>query len=173
MHFFGDFEHVFWRSSLYSLEKFTNFCGGSEAVRHLGITVSVTCLSVRPPVRPSVWASACLSHFSSDYNFATVHVSHCIPCDMTFTWDHNFWPRDLHLQLWPAFVKSLPSFSYIGQENPTGSVVLDFSVWYCLSGTELPVCYFYAYLQGRGTRKIIYYLLFDLDRFISVSGGLL
>ena len=33
-------------------------------------------------------------------------------------------------------------FSYTGQENPTGSVVLDFSVWYCLSGTELPVCYF-------------------------------
>ena len=31
-------------------------------------------------------------------------------------------------------------FSYTGQENPTGSVVLDFSVWYCLSGTELPVC---------------------------------
>ena len=30
-------------------------------------------------------------------------------------------------------------FSYTGQENPTGSVVLDFSVWYCLSGTALPV----------------------------------
>ena len=27
-------------------------------------------------------------------------------------------------------------FSYTGQENPTGSVVLDFSVWYCLSGTH-------------------------------------
>ena len=26
-------------------------------------------------------------------------------------------------------------FSYTGQENLTGSVVLDFSVWYCLSGT--------------------------------------
>ena len=106
MHFFGDFEHVFWRSSLYSLENFTNFCGGSEAVRHLEITVSVICLSVRPSVRPSVWASARLSHFSSDYNFATVHVSHCIPCDMTFLWYHNFWPRDLHLELWPAFVKT-------------------------------------------------------------------
>ena len=32
------------------------------------------------------------------------------------------------------------SFSYTRQEIPTGSVVLDFSVWYCLSGTELPVC---------------------------------
>ena len=31
-------------------------------------------------------------------------------------------------------------FSYTGQENPNGSVVLDFSVWYCLPGTELPVC---------------------------------
>ena len=30
-------------------------------------------------------------------------------------------------------------FSDTGQENPTGSVVLDFSVWYCLSGTALPV----------------------------------
>ena len=30
-------------------------------------------------------------------------------------------------------------FSYTGQENPTGSLVLDFSVWYCLSGTALPV----------------------------------
>ena len=27
-------------------------------------------------------------------------------------------------------------FSYTRQENPTGSVVLDFSVWYCLSGTH-------------------------------------
>ena len=66
-------------------------------------------------------------------------------------------------------VRGDSSFSYTRQENPTGSAVLDFSVWYCLSGTELPVCQFYAY----GTRKIIYYLLFDLDRFISVSGGLL
>ena len=31
-------------------------------------------------------------------------------------------------------------FSYTRQENPTVSVVLDFSVWYCLSGTELAVC---------------------------------
>ena len=32
---------------------------------------------------------------------------------------------------------------------------------------------FEVYLRAMGTRKIIYYLLFDLDRFISVSGGLL
>ena len=28
------------------------------------------------------------------------------------------------------------NFSYNRQENPTGSVVLYFSVWFCLSGTH-------------------------------------
>ena len=65
-------------------------------------------------------------------------------------------------------------FSYTGQENPTESVVLDFSLWYmyCLSGTHFR-CVSFKLLCAMGTRKIIYYLLFDLDRFISVSGGLL
>ena len=39
------------------------------------------------------------------------------------------------------------------ERDPTGSVVLDFSVWYCLSGTELPVCKFYTYLGGQGVRE--------------------
>ena len=60
--------------------------------------------------------------------------------------------------------------SYPGLVNPTSEVV-DFSVWHYVSDTHF-LCISFK-LQGRGTRIIIYHLLFELNQFMSVSGGLL
>ena len=43
-------------------------------------------------------------------------------------------------------------FLYTGQENPTGSVVLDFSVWYCLSSTHFQ-CVSFKLICRAGVRE--------------------
>ena len=45
------------------------------------------------------------------------------------------------------------TFSYPGQKNPTGSVMLDFSVWYCLSGTHIR-CVSFKLVCRAGVREI-------------------
>ena len=60
------------------------FCA-SEAERHVGITLSVVCLSVRPSVRLSVR----LSHFWFAYNFFNLRdrafiFGMCVPYDKAF-----------------------------------------------------------------------------------------
>ena len=65
------------------------YCGASGAKRHLGISMSVVCLSVRPSVCLSVCLSVSLSHFWFADIFFTLRdgtfiFGKCIPYGKTF-----------------------------------------------------------------------------------------
>ena len=96
--FFLHTRHVFLRPGVISLRRKMTprsiFDGGSEAVGHLGITLSVVCPSVRQSVRPSVSPSVChtflllitLPLFMLGLSYFTCVFLVTRP----FTWYHNF-----------------------------------------------------------------------------------
>ena len=77
-------------------------------------------------------------------------VLHCV-CNEKWIYNGQ-WQNDSDSVLLFHIAMHHPAFSYTRQENPNGSVILDFSVWYCLSGTHFR-CVSFKLICRQGYKK--------------------